>query len=440
MKVVDKTGAIKIIKKGLVFKLKGNELNPWKNALTQLRNAAEVIDLDKNIQKILEKPTKILITTFPVTMDDESIEVFEGYRVQHNTARGPCKGGIRYAPDINLDEVKALASWMTYKTAVVNIPYGGAKGGVVVDPLKLSINELKRITRRFTYSIIEMIGSGRDIPAPDVNTTPEIMGWIMDTYSMIQGHTELGIVTGKPLELGGSLGRLEATGRGVYIVMAEALRLQKQSSKDITVAVQGFGNVGSNFAKVAYQHGAKIISVTDAFGGCYNPEGLNIPELLEYVTNHPNSTVKGYPRSEPITNKELLTLDIDVLAPCAIQNQITGENADKIEAKYIVEGANGPTTPKADSILNERGIVIIPDILANAGGVTVSYFEWVQGLQQFFWDEKQVNEALQKILVKAFAEVNQMKEKYNTIDFRTAAMALAVHRVARAIHLRGIFP
>jgi glutamate dehydrogenase (NAD(P)+) len=420
--------------------LKCNELNPWKNALTQLRISAEVIDLDKNIQKILEKPAKTLITTFPVTMDDESIEVFEGYRVQHNAARGPCKGGIRYAPDINLDEVKALASWMTYKTALVNLPFGGAKGGIVVDPYKLSTNELKRVTRRYTYSIIGMIGPDRDIPAPDINTTSEIIGWIMDTYSMIQGHTELGVVTGKPVELGGSLGRLEATGRGVYIVMEEVLRQQKQSFKDVTIAIQGFGNVGSNFAKNAYQHGAKIVAVTDAFSGCYNPEGLNIPELLDYVTNHPNRSVEGYPMGEPITNKELLTVDIDVLAPCALQNQITGENADNIKAKLIVEGANGPTTPIADSILNERGTVIIPDILANAGGVTVSYFEWVQGLQHFFWNEKQVNEALQKILVGAFAEVNQMKEKYNTKDFRTAAMALAVHRVARAIQLRGIFP
>jgi len=422
------------------LELKGNELNPWKNALTQLHNTAEVIDLDKNIQKILENPAKTLITTFPVTMDDESIEVFEGYRVQHNAARGPCKGGIRYSPDVNLDEVKALASWMTYKTAVVNIPFGGAKGGVVVEPSKLSTNELKRVTRRFTYSMIGMIGPDRDIPAPDINTTPEIIAWVMDTYSMIEGYTGLGVVTGKPLEIGGSLGRLEATGRGVFIIMEDTLRQKKQSSKNVTIAIQGFGNVGSNFAKIAHEHSAKIIAITDAFGGCYNPEGLNIPELLDYVTNHHNRTVKNYPNGEPITNKELLTLNVDILAPCAIQNQITAENADKIEAKLIIEGANGPTTPIADSILNERDIVIIPDILANSGGVTVSYFEWVQSLQHFFWNEDQVNEALRKILVRAFAEVNQMKEKYNTKDFRTAAMALAVQRVARAIQLRGIFP
>lgn len=420
--------------------MKNNESNPWKNALTQLRITAEIIDLDKNILKILEKPAKTLITSFPVTMDDESIEVFEGYRVQHNATRGPCKGGIRYAPDVNLDEVKALASWMTYKTAIVNIPYGGAKGGVIVDPRKLSVRELKRLTRRYTYSILGMLGPERDIPAPDINTTPEIMGWIMDTYSMIQGHTELGIVTGKPLELGGSLGRLKATGRGVHIIMEEALKQQKQSSKNATIAIQGFGNVGSNFAQIAHQNGAKIIAVTDAHSGCYNPEGLNIPEILDYVTNNPNRTVDGYPNAEIITNKELFTLDVDILAPCATQNQITRENADKIEAKLIVEGANGPTTPLADSILNEKGTVILPDILANAGGVTVSYFEWVQGLQYFFWDENQVNAALKKILVGAFADINQMKEKYNTQDFRTAAMALAVHRVARAIQLRGIFP
>ena len=417
-----------------------NESNPWKNAITQLRKTAEVISLDRNIQKILEKPANTLITSFPVRMDDESIEVFEGYRVQHNTTRGPCKGGIRFAPDVNLDEVKALASWMTYKTAIVNIPYGGAKGGVVVDPYKLSTNELKRVTRRFTYSLRGMIGPERDIPAPDMNTTPEIMGWIMDTYSMIQGRTELGVVTGKPLELGGSLGRLEATGRGVYTVMEEALKQQKRNSKNATIAIQGFGNVGSHFAQIAHQNGGKIIGITDAFSGCYNPEGLNIPEILDYIAKNPARTIKGYPNAETITNKELLTLDVDILAPCATQNQITLENADKIEAKLIVVGANGPTTPLADSILNERGAAIIPDILANAGGVTVSYFEWVQGLQYFSWDENQVNEALKKILIRAFAEVNQMKEKYNTQDLRTAAMALAVHRVAKAIQLRGIFP
>lgn len=424
----------------MISNMNYNESNPWKNAITQLRKTAEVISLDRNIQKILEKPANTLITSFPVRMDDESIEVFEGYRVQHNTTRGPCKGGIRFAPDVNLDEVKALASWMTYKTAIVNIPYGGAKGGVVVDPYKLSTNELKRVTRRFTYSLRGMIGPERDIPAPDMNTTPEIMGWIMDTYSMIQGRTELGVVTGKPLELGGSLGRLEATGRGVYTVMEEALKQQKRNSKNATIAIQGFGNVGSHFAQIAHQNGGKIIGITDAFSGCYNPEGLNIPEILDYIAKNPARTIKGYPNAETITNKELLTLDVDILAPCATQNQITLENADKIEAKLIVEGANGPTTPLADSILNERGAAIIPDILANAGGVTVSYFEWVQGLQYFSWDENQVNEALKKILIRAFAEVNQMKEKYNTQDLRTAAMALAVHRVAKAIQLRGIFP
>ncbi|MFX1511797.1 MAG: Glu/Leu/Phe/Val dehydrogenase [Promethearchaeota archaeon] len=420
--------------------MSSDELNPWENALTQLRNTAEVINLDRNYQKILEKPAKTLITAFPVTMDNDTIEVFEGYRIQHNAARGPCKGGIRYSPDVNLDEVKALAAWMTYKTAVVNIPFGGAKGGIVVDPFKLSVNELKRLTRRFTYSILSMIGPDRDIPAPDINTNPEIMSWIMDTYSMIQGHTELGVVTGKPLEIGGSLGRLEATGRGVYIIMEETLKQHKQCCKDVQIAVQGFGNVGSNFAKTAFQNGAKIVAVTDQFGGCYDPEGLNITELLNYTSNHPRRTVKGFPNVEPITNEELFKLDIDVLAPCASQNQITRDNADRIESKFIIEGANGPTTSIADSILNEKGIVLVPDILANAGGVTVSYFEWVQGLQNFFWNENQINTALKNILVGAFNEINSVKEKFHTKDLRIAAMALAVDRVTRAIRLRGIFP
>ncbi|MFX0209903.1 MAG: Glu/Leu/Phe/Val dehydrogenase [Candidatus Hodarchaeota archaeon] len=416
------------------------ESNPWENALTQLRNTAEVVNLNKNILKILEKPAKTLITAFPVTLDDETIEVFEGYRIQHNAARGPCKGGIRFAADVNLDEVKALAAWMTYKTAVVNIPFGGAKGGVVVDPFKLSKNELKRLTRRFIYSIMSMIGSNRDIPAPDINTNPQIMSWIMDTYSMIQGHTELGVVTGKPLEIGGTLGRLEATGKGVYIVMEQALKQQKQSCKDRTIAIQGFGNVGSNFARTASLNGAKIIAITDAFGGCYDPEGLNIIELLEYASHHPKKTINNYPNAEKITNKELFALNVDVLAPCASQNQITGDNADNVDAKFIIEGANGPTTPIADSILNEKGIYVVPDILANAGGVTVSYFEWVQGLQKFFWGEKQVNDAMQDILVGAFYEINKMKKKFHTKDLRIAAMALAVNRVAQAIQLRGIFP
>ena len=418
-----------------------NESNPWENVLTQLRTTAEVINLDKNILKILERPGRTLTTNFPVTMDDGSIEVFEGYRVQHNSARGPCKGGIRYSLKVDLDEVKALAAWMTYKSAVVNIPYGGAKGGVRVDPFKLSKNELRHLTRRYTYSIINMIGPERDIPAPDVNTNPEVMGWIMDTYSMINGHTELGVVTGKPLELGGSLGRVEATGKGVFLTLEEALKQQnKQCCDGVSIAVQGFGNVGSYFAKNAYEHGAKIVGIVDAFGGVYDPEGLSIPKLLEYAANHPKRSVEGYPNSDVISNKELLKLNVDVLAPCAMENQITAANADNVNAKLIIEGANGPTTPKADDILTEKGIFVVPDILANAGGVTVSYFEWVQGLQSFFWNEKQVNEALKDILLRAYSEVNNMRKKHNLRDLRTAAMSLAVKRVAQAIKLRGIFP
>ncbi len=420
---------------------KDKELNPWESALTQLYNAAEVINLDKNIVKILEKPASVFITNFPVTMDDGRIEVFEGYRVQHNDARGPTKGGIRYAPHVDLDEVKALAAWMTYKTAVVNIPYGGAKGGVVVDPYKLSVEELKRLTRRFTYSLINMIGPDRDIPAPDMGTNELVMAWIMDTYSMIRGHTELGVVTGKPLVVGGSLGRVEATGRGIFISMEESL---KRESVDCCygkkVAIQGFGNVGSNFAKIAYAHKYPIVAVTDAFGGIYNPEGLDVTKVATYVANHPKRSVDGYPDAESITNEELFKLEVDVLTPCAMENQITTSNADEVKANLIIEGANGPITPAADDVLNEKGITVVPGILANAGGVIVSYFEWVQSLQSFFWNIKQVNDYLREILCNSYDNVAKMKEKYNLTDLRTSAMSLAIQRVAQATQLRGIFP
>jgi glutamate dehydrogenase (NAD(P)+) len=417
-----------------------NESNPWKNVLTQLRKVTEIIELDNNISKILEKPDKILITNFPVQMDNGNVEVFEGYRVQHSYHRGPCKGGIRYSPDVNLDEVKALAALMTWKTAVVNIPYGGAKGGVVCDPWSLSLNELKKLTRRFTYSMINMIGPESDIPAPDINTNPEIMAWIMDTYSMIKGHTELGVVTGKPVEVGGSVGRVEATGRGVFYTMQEALRQQKRKCKGITVALQGFGNVGSHFAHSAYQAGAKIVGITDAFGGVYDPDGLDIVKLSEYASQHPRRSIEGYPGLDVITNDELFKLDVDVLAPCAIGEVINHDNADSISAEIIVEGANGPTTAKADEILQEKQILVVPDILANAGGVTVSYLEWVQGLQYFFWDEKQVNDRLQNVLIRAYHEVNRTAENLNLKTLRIGALALAIQRVSRAIELRGIFP
>ena len=421
---------------------KNDESNPWSNFLTTLNLTASKIDLEKKYLKIISKPTNTFITDFPVRMDDGSVEVFEGYRVQHSMARGPCKGGIRYSPDVDLDEVKALAALMTLKTALVNIPYGGAKGGVVVDPLKVSEPELERITRRYTYSIRDLIGREKDIPAPDMNTNAKIMSWILDTYSMIQGYTELGVVTGKPLEIGGSLGRTEATGRGVFYVMQEVLR-KKLSKKpeDISVVVQGFGNVGSYFAETAFNAGCKVVAITDVYGGVYDPLGLDVPNLLKYVQTNPKRSVEGFSKADPFDPKDdIFKLDVDVLAPCAMQNQITHHNAEKITARLIVEGANGPTTPQADEILKEKNIVVAPDILTNAGGVTVSYFEWVQSLQSFFWKEDQVNNALKDVLVNASKEVFNTSEKYGIRDLRTAAMALSVKRVAKAIELRGIFP
>ncbi|MHA2340102.1 MAG: Glu/Leu/Phe/Val family dehydrogenase, partial [Candidatus Hodarchaeales archaeon] len=312
-------------------KIINNESNPWINSLKQLRVTADIIKLDNNILKILEYPEKILITNFPVTMDDDSIEIFKGFRVQHNGARGPCKGGLRFSPDVNLDEIKALASLMTYKTAIVNIPYGGSKGGVVVDPLIMSKKELERLTRRFTYSMLGSISPVKDIPAPDVNTNPQIMSWIMDTYSMLTGHTQLGIVTGKPLEIGGSLGRISATGRGVYITMKNALKLyNKQNCGEIKVAIQGFGNVGANFAEIASKNGCKIVAITDAHGGVYDSKGLNIQDLQSYVDLHPKHSVENFPSTDSLSNEELFELDVDVIVPCALQNQITKNNADSI--------------------------------------------------------------------------------------------------------------
>ena len=419
-----------------------NESNPWANFLTSLNHTASKINLESKYLRILSKPTNTFISSFPVRMDDGSVEVFEGYRVQHSQARGPCKGGIRFSPDVDLDEVKALAALMTFKTALVNIPYGGAKGGVVVDPLKVSEAELERITRRYTYSIRDLIGSEKDIPAPDMNTNAKIMSWILDTFSMIKGYTELGVVTGKPLEIGGSLGRTEATGRGVFFVMEEVLRKQlHKKAENVSVVVQGFGNVGSHFAQTAFNAGCKVIGVQDAYGGVYDPLGLDIPNLVKYAENHPRRSVEGFPKADPLDkDTDIFTLEADVLAPCAMQNQITTYNADKITAELIVEGANGPTTPLADEILKEKHVVVAPDILTNAGGVTVSYFEWVQGLQSFFWKEDQINNALKDILVNSCQEVYATSEKHGIRDLRTAAMALSVKRVAKAIELRGIFP
>ncbi len=410
-------------------------------ALKQLDDAAKHIKLDPHIHAILRQPERELTVAVPVVMDDGHVEVFTGHRVQYSSVRGPCKGGIRYHPDVTLDEVKALAAWMTWKCAVVNIPYGGAKGGVRCDPMKMSEEELQRLTRRYTVMIMPIIGSRKDIPAPDVNTSAKTMGWIMDTVSMFEGRTVLDIVTGKPIELGGSLGRREATGRGVMIVTLEVLKKMGQALRETRVAVQGYGNVGSVAATLLNEAGCKVIGVSDVTGGYFNPMGLDIKRINEYVSCSKNHLLEGYSEegAEAISNEELLELDVDVLIPAALENQITEENADRIKAKVIIEGANGPTTPQAERILTEKGIIVVPDILANSGGVVVSYFEWVQDIQVFFWDLDQINQNLKRILVNSFEEVWSLAKK-EKVTMRTASYMLAVNRVAIAVRERGIFP
>lgn len=407
-------------------------------AQEQLRKAAVIMGLDDDFTKVLAEPERIMITNFPVTMDDGRVKMFTGYRVHHNEARGPTKGGIRFAPEVDLDEVKGLAALMTWKCAVVDIPYGGAKGGVSCNPLELSQNELSRITRRFTYSIVNFIGPEVDIPAPDVNTNAQTMAWIMDTYSMLKGYSVPGIVTGKPIQLGGSLGRAEATGRGVFYTTREALKYLGIPLQGATVAVQGFGNVGASFAKIIAEEGAKVVAVSDMWGAIYNPDGLDMPALITYVREH--RKVGGFPGSRELTNDELLRLNVDVLAPCALEGQITVDNADEVQAKVIAEGANGPVTPEADAIFYKKKIFVIPDILCNAGGVTVSYFEWVQGLDRMFWSEEEVNSKLEKILVRAFNQVLAKYEALEEHEMRMAAYVLAVERVVEATQLRGFFP
>lgn len=411
----------------------------YKMAQHQFLRAAKLMDLDPNIGNFLLWPQKSLIVHFPVVMDDGRVEIFEGYRVQHNTARGPAKGGIRYHPETNLDEVSSLAFWMTWKCAVVNLPYGGGKGGVRVDPKKLSEKELEKLSRRFFSEIQMMVGPTKDIPAPDVNTNAKIMAWFMDTYSMNSGNTTLGVVTGKPLDLGGSEGRPEATGRGVSIVASEACKAKGMDISKATVAVQGFGNVGSYAAKILHEeYGAKIVAVSDVSGGLYSEEGFDVNDLIRYRDEN-GGVIKGYPKGKSISNEELLTLDVDILVPAALENAITGEIAKDVRAKIIVEGANGPTTEEAEKILIEKDVLIVPDILANAGGVTVSYFEWVQDLQSFFWDIDDIRKKLHRIMTKSFGEVYATKEKYNT-DMRTAAYIVAISRVAEAVKKRGYFP
>jgi glutamate dehydrogenase (NAD(P)+) len=414
------------------------ELNPYKMALQQLDRVAEIIHLDTGIHEMLKQPKRELTVNFPVRMDDDSIKVFTGYRVQHNLARGPAKGGIRYSPDTSLDEVKALAMWMTWKCALARLPYGGAKGGVVCNPKLLSRHELENLTRRYTTEISIMIGPNSDIPAPDAYTDPQIMAWMMDTYSMHIGHSIPGVVTGKPISIGGSEGRLEATGRGCAIVISEAMkRLSTGSPDHVTAAVQGSGNVGGVTAKLLHEMGCKVIAISDSKGGIYNPHGLDIPAVLEHKRR--NGAVAAFPGSDSITNAELLELDCTILVPAALQAQITADNADRIKAKIIAEGANGPTTSTADRILFDKGIFVIPDILANSGGVIVSYFEWVQDLQSFFWSEAEVNKQLKSIMIRSLEEVFSTAQRYET-DMRTAAYILAVSRVAEATLVRGIYP
>jgi len=411
--------------------------NPFEIAQRQFDNAAKYLDLKEGIKAKLRVPKRELTVYFPVKMDDGSIRMFTGHRVQHNLARGPAKGGIRYHPDVTIDEVRALAMWMTWKCAVVNIPYGGAKGGVACNPKEMSERELERLTRRFTSEIIMLIGPESDIPAPDVNTNAQTMAWIMDTYSMTKGYSVPAVVTGKPVEIGGSLGRREATGRGVMFTTREALKYLGMSIEGTRVVVQGFGNVGAIGAELLQEMGCTVIAVSDSRGGIYNPKGLDVKDVIRHKAE--TGTVVGYPGTDTVTNKELLELDCEVLVPAALENTITEENADGIKARIIAEGANGPTTPEADDILFDKGIFVIPDILANAGGVTVSYFEWVQGLQNFFWSEDEVNRNLENIMIKAFQDVLAISQR-REVSMRIAAYILAIDRVATATLLRGIYP
>jgi glutamate dehydrogenase (NAD(P)+) len=404
--------------------------------LQEFAGAARLLNLDPGIWKILTTPKRQVIVSCPVLMDDGRIEVFTGYRVQHSITLGPSKGGIRYHPAVNLDEVKALAAWMTWKCAVAGVPFGGGKGGVICDPTKMSRRELEALTRRYTAEIADVIGPDKDVPAPDVNTNEQIMAWFMDTYSMRLGRTETAVVTGKPIAIGGSLGRREATGRGVMITVREAARHLGFDTSGATVAVQGFGNVGSVSADLLSRLGSKIVAVTDWKGGVYNPKGLNITDLLAWVRDH--KTVAGFTGGDPLAGGKLFELDVDVLIPAALENQITAANAPTIKAKVIAEGANGPTTPDAHAMLHERGVFIIPDIVANAGGVTTSYFEWVQNRHGYYWEEADVNSRLERWMVEAFHTVLDTSLTYRT-DMRTAAYIVAINRVAEATRTRGMY-
>jgi len=411
--------------------------NPYDLARNQLRRVGQVFGIDPNLIGVLELCKKVVEVSVPVAMDDGSVRVFEGYRVTHNVARGPSKGGIRYHPAVTRDEIKALAMWMTWKCALMGLPFGGAKGGVVCDPKQLSRFELEKMTRRYTSEIINEIGPERDIPAPDVGTDGSVMAWIFDTYSMNMGHSVLGVVTGKPLAIGGSLGRIEATAQGALYCIQQMCQKQGKSLRELRVAIQGFGNVGLNLATLLAKEGVKVVAVSDSRSGLYNADGLDIAGVVTHKAER--GVLEGCKGADAITNEELVVLDCDVLAPCALEQVITEENAAKVRASVICEGANGPVTPAADEILEDRGVLVLPDVLANAGGVVVSYFEWVQGLQEYFWREDEVNAKLNDITVRAFQETWATKERWST-SMRMAAYGLAVQRVAEATTTRGLYP
>lgn len=417
------------------------QYNPYDNVLKVVKNAADILGFSDSDIEAIKYPERELQVSIPVRMDDGSTHVFQGYRIQHSTSRGPAKGGIRFHPAVNADEVRALAAWMTFKCAVVNIPYGGGKGGVVCDPTKLSENEIRAITRRFTAAIAPLIGPEQDIPAPDVGTNAKVMGWMMDTYSMLKGHCIHGVVTGKPIELGGALGRNEATGRGVMFTTKNILKKKGIEMAGTTVAIQGMGNVGSITAKLLHKEGMKVVAVSDVSGGIYKAEGLDIPAILEFLSKDRKNLLKDYNEDgiTRITNSELLELDVKVLIPAALENQINEGNADKIRAELIIEAANGPITTEADQILDKKGITVVPDILANAGGVVVSYFEWVQNIQSVSWTEESVNEKLKEIMDPAFEAVWNIAHENNT-TLRMGAYLIAVKRVVDAKQARAIWP
>ena len=413
------------------------ELNPFEIAKQQFNRAADYLELGESLRHVLQNAKRQLIVSIPVKMDGGDVQVFEGYRVQHNIARGPAKGGIRYHPNVTLDEVKALASWMTWKCATVGIPYGGGKGGVICDPKSLSKNELERLTRRYAFEIAPIIGPDRDIPAPDVYTDEQTMAWIMDTISMVRGHTELGVVTGKPVSLGGSLGRSEATARGCLYALREACKVKGMSLKGARVAVHGFGNAGANIARLVAEDGARVVAACDSKAGIYAENGIDVPAALKHKAA--TSSLAGLPGTTELAPEDIVTVDCDILLPSALENAITLANVGEVKAKIIAELANGPTTPGADRVLADRGVFLVPDILANAGGVTVSYYEWVQDQYSFFWSERQINDTLEQTVQSAFKAVHDTAQRYDT-EMRTGAYILAVARVAEATSVRGIFP